>query len=116
MNLHARDAVIVDGPNADGSFKRRCVSHVRAEELSAILINSLFERNPGLDPAEVEDVVWGVNDLEQAGMLPAMRHLYQCCLVQLRQTVIVYVLIDVGTSHIASAIQSTRRSVHRGWC
>ena len=48
--------------------------HIKiAEELSAILINSLFERNPGLNPAEVEDVVWGVNQtLEQ------LEHCPQC--------------------------------------
>ena len=85
MNLHARDAVIVDGSNADGSFERRqYFGMFGAEELSAILINSLFERNPGLDPAEVEDVVWGVliRPWSRAGMLPVMRHLCQCCLIR----------------------------------
>ncbi|MEC8700656.1 MAG: acetyl-CoA C-acyltransferase, partial [Pseudomonadota bacterium] len=57
MNLHARDAVIIDGIRTPmARSKGGAFRHVRAEELSAILINSLFERNPGLNPAEVEDV------------------------------------------------------------
>ena len=69
MNLHARDAVIVDGIRTPmARSKGGAFRHVRAEELSAILINSLFERNPGLDPAEVEDVVWGcVNQTKEQG-------------------------------------------------
>ena len=69
MNLHARDAVIVDGIRTPmARSKGGAFRHVRAEELSAILINSLFERNPGLDPAEVEDVVWGcVNQTLEQG-------------------------------------------------
>jgi acetyl-CoA acyltransferase len=42
--------------------------HVRAEELSARLINALFERNPNVQPAEVEDVIWGcVNQTLEQG-------------------------------------------------
>ena len=69
MNLHARDAVIVDGIRTPmARSKGGAFRHVRAEELSAILINSLFERNPGLNPAEVEDVVWGcVNQTLEQG-------------------------------------------------
>lgn len=69
MNLRARDAVIVDGIRTPmGRSKGGAFRHVRAEELSAFLINSLFERNPGLDPAEVEDVVWGcVNQTLEQG-------------------------------------------------
>ena len=69
MNLHARDAVIVDGIRTPMAHsKGGAFRHVRAEELSAILINSLFKRNPGLNPAEVEDVVWGcVNQTLEQG-------------------------------------------------
>jgi acetyl-CoA acyltransferase len=46
-----------------GSFR-----HVRAEELSARLIEALFERNPELVPADVEDVIWGcVNQTKEQG-------------------------------------------------
>ncbi len=69
MSLQARDAVIVDGVRTPmarskgGSFR-----HVRAEELSARLIEALFERNPDLVPAEVEDVIWGcVNQTKEQG-------------------------------------------------
>jgi acetyl-CoA acyltransferase len=42
--------------------------NVRAEELSARLINALFERNPGVSPEEVEDVIWGcVNQTLEQG-------------------------------------------------
>ncbi len=42
--------------------------HVRAEELSARLIDALFERNPAAQPAEVEDVIWGcVNQTLEQG-------------------------------------------------
>jgi len=42
--------------------------NVRAEELSARLINALFERNAGVSPDEVEDVIWGcVNQTLEQG-------------------------------------------------
>jgi len=42
--------------------------NVRAEELSAHLINALFERNPEVTPAETEDVIWGcVNQTLEQG-------------------------------------------------
>jgi acetyl-CoA acyltransferase len=33
--------------------------NVRAETLSAHLMTSLLERNPNLDPAEIDDIIWG---------------------------------------------------------
>ncbi len=54
------DAVVVDavrtpmGRSRGGMFRR-----VRAEHLSAAVIDALLDRNPEVDPAEVEDVVWG---------------------------------------------------------
>ena len=68
MSLNPRDAVIVDfartpmGRSKGGSFR-----HTRADDMSAALINALFARNPKLDPAEVEDVLWGcvMQTLEQ---------------------------------------------------
>ncbi len=69
MSLQARDAVIVDGVRTPmARSKGGAFRHVRAEELSAELIEALFDRNPGLDPAEVEDVVWGcVNQTKEQG-------------------------------------------------
>ena len=69
MSLNARDAVIVDcirtpmGRSRGGAFK-----HVRAEELSARLMDAMFERNPLVNPADVEDVIWGcVNQTLEQG-------------------------------------------------
>jgi acetyl-CoA acyltransferase len=67
--MDATDAVIVDcvrtpmARSKDGAYKS-----VRAEELSARLIDALFERNLDVDPAEVEDVIWGcVNQTLEQG-------------------------------------------------
>jgi acetyl-CoA acyltransferase len=50
-----------------GRSKNGCFRHTRADDMSAALINGLFARNPKLDPAEVEDVLWGcvMQTLEQ---------------------------------------------------
>lgn len=69
MNLNARDAVIVDGIRTPmARSKGGAYRNVRAEELSAHLINALFERNPAAQPADVEDVIWGcVNQTLEQG-------------------------------------------------
>ncbi|MFC6441349.1 acetyl-CoA C-acyltransferase FadA [Bowmanella sp. JS7-9] len=54
------DVVIVDclrtpmGRSKGGVFR-----NVRAEDLSAHLMTQLLERNPNLDPSEIEDIIWG---------------------------------------------------------
>ena len=70
MSLNPRDAVIVDavrtpmGKSRNGQYR-----HVRAEKLSAELINALKKRNPHWNPAETEDVIWGcVNQTLEQGM------------------------------------------------
>ena len=68
MSLKPRDAVIVDYARTPmGRSKNGCFRHTRADDMSATLINGLFARNPKLDPAEVEDVLWGcvMQTLEQ---------------------------------------------------
>ena len=69
MSLQLRDAVIVDGIRTPmARSKAGAFKHVRAEELSARLINALFERNPNVHPADVEDVIWGcVNQTLEQG-------------------------------------------------
>ncbi|MFP5383174.1 MAG: acetyl-CoA C-acyltransferase FadA [Gammaproteobacteria bacterium] len=69
-DLHPRDAVIVDavrspmGRSKGGSFR-----NVRAERLSANLIEALKLRNPNWNVAETEDVIWGcVNQTLEQGM------------------------------------------------
>ena len=70
MPFQPRDAVIVDavrtpmGKSRNGMFR-----HTRAETLSARLITALLQRNPGLDPSLIEDVIWGcVNQTKEQGL------------------------------------------------
>lgn len=69
MSLNPNDVVIVDavrtpmGKSKGGSFR-----NVRAEALSARVMNGLLERNPDVNPAEIEDVIWGcVNQTKEQG-------------------------------------------------
>ena len=70
MSLNPKDVVIVDavrtpmGKSRNGQFR-----NVRAEKLSALLIEALKERNAGWKPEETEDVIWGcVNQTKEQGM------------------------------------------------
>lgn len=70
MSLEQRDAVIVEcvrtpmGRSKNGGFR-----NVRAENLSAGLIDALLERQAGVDPKEVDDVIWGcVNQTLEQGL------------------------------------------------
>ena len=70
MSLNPNDVVIVDavrtpmGKSRNGQFR-----NVRAEKLSALLIEALMERNPGWDVQQTEDVIWGcVNQTKEQGM------------------------------------------------
>ena len=69
MSLKDTDAVIIDfvrspmGRSKGGAFR-----NLRAENLSATLVDALFDRNPNADPADVEDVIWGcVNQTMEQG-------------------------------------------------
>ena len=69
MSNKAQEVVIVDavrtpmGKSKNGQFR-----HVRAEKLSAILLQALIARNPSLDPKAIEDVIWGcVNQTKEQG-------------------------------------------------
>ena len=70
MSLNPRDAVIVDvvrtpmSKSRNGQFR-----NVRAEKLSAELIEALKARNPNWNTRETEDVIWGcVNQTREQGM------------------------------------------------
>jgi len=69
MSLNPRDVVIVDfGRTPMGRSKGGMYRNVRAETLSANLITGVLARNPKIDPAEVEDVIWGcVNQTLEQG-------------------------------------------------
>ena len=55
-----KEVVVIDcirtpmGRSKNGVFR-----NVRAEELSAHLMKGLMERNPSVDPEQIEDVIWG---------------------------------------------------------
>ncbi|PIE44334.1 MAG: acetyl-CoA C-acyltransferase FadA [Gammaproteobacteria bacterium] len=69
MSLNPRDVVVIDCVRTPmGRAKNGCFRNVRAETLSAKLIDALFERNPEVDPNEVEDLIWGcVNQTLEQG-------------------------------------------------
>lgn len=69
MSLYARDAVIVDAIRTPmARSKGGAFRHVRAEHLSASLLDALLDRNPQCQPAAVDDVVWGcVNQTLEQG-------------------------------------------------
>ncbi len=55
-----KKVVIVDAVrSAMGKSKNGCFRNVRAEDLSSALMEALMERNPKVNPAEIEDVIWG---------------------------------------------------------
>ncbi len=60
MSLNSRDAVIVDYARSPmGRSKGGCFRHVRADDLSVAVIKGLLARNAALDPAEIDDLIWG---------------------------------------------------------
>ncbi len=64
-----KDVVIVDAVRTPmGRSKGGMFRNVRAETLSAEVIKALLSRNPEVNPAEVDDVIWGCvqQTLEQA--------------------------------------------------
>jgi len=69
MSFQARDVVIVDGVRSPmGQSKGGAFVNVRAENLSAALVDALFVRNPQVDRGDVEDIVWGcVNQTLEQG-------------------------------------------------
>jgi len=69
MSLNPRDVVVVDCVRTPmGRAKGGVFRNVRAETLSAALIEALFQRNEKLNPNEVEDVIWGcVNQTLEQG-------------------------------------------------
>ncbi|WP_026971786.1 acetyl-CoA C-acyltransferase FadA [Aliagarivorans marinus] len=55
-----KNAVIVDCIRTPmGRSKNGCFRHVRAEDLSASLMKGLLERNPQVNPSDIEDIYWG---------------------------------------------------------
>ncbi|MGE0880317.1 MAG: acetyl-CoA C-acyltransferase [Acidimicrobiia bacterium] len=61
----APSAFIVDGCRTAMGKVGGALASIRPDDLAALAIRSLVERNPGLDPNEIEDVYWGATN--QAG-------------------------------------------------
>ncbi len=60
MSLQPRDAVIVDyARSAMGRSKNGCFRNMRADDISAAIIKGLLARNTALDPATIDDMLWG---------------------------------------------------------
>jgi acetyl-CoA acyltransferase len=60
VSVDIKDVVIVDCARTPMARSKNGVfRNVRAENLSATLVNALLARNPKIDPAEIEDVIWG---------------------------------------------------------
>jgi len=54
------EVVIVDAVRSPmGRCRGGMFRNTRAEELSARLMNALLDRNPNLDPMDIEDIIWG---------------------------------------------------------
>ena len=68
--LKTNDAVIIDcARTAMGRSKNGVFRNVRAETLSASLLDGLLARNPNIDLAKVDDVIWGcVNQTLEQGL------------------------------------------------
>ncbi|HSB98073.1 MAG TPA: acetyl-CoA C-acyltransferase FadA [Spongiibacteraceae bacterium] len=67
--LRDNDAVIVDCARTPMARSKNGVFRfVRAEDLSAYLIDAVLSRNAALDPATIDDVIWGcVNQTNEQG-------------------------------------------------
>ncbi len=60
VSLNPRDVVLVDFARSPmGRSKNGCFRHLRADDLSANVINGLLARNNALDVNEIDDVIWG---------------------------------------------------------
>jgi len=67
--LNPKDVVVIDAVRTPmGRSKGGVFRNVRAETLSATLIDALFDRNPNVPPKLVEDIIWGcVNQTKEQG-------------------------------------------------
>jgi len=69
MSLKANDVVIIDAVRTPmGKSKGGAFRHVRAEKLSAVVIEALLARNEALSSEDIDDVIWGcVNQTKEQG-------------------------------------------------
>ncbi|SEI37856.1 acetyl-CoA acyltransferase [Allopseudospirillum japonicum] len=69
MSLNPRDVVLVDAVRTPmAKAKQGAFRHVRAEALSAEVMQAILTRVPELNPAEIDDILWGcVNQTLEQG-------------------------------------------------
>lgn len=69
MTIKDNDVVIVDCARTPmGRSKNGVFRNVRAENMSAALVDALLDRNSAIDPGSFEDVIWGcVNQTNEQG-------------------------------------------------
>src|SRR5690554_6521183 len=69
MCYNPRDVVVVEAVRTPmGGSRGGILCIVSAESMSAHIINAMFERNPEVNPALVEDIMWGcVNQTLEQG-------------------------------------------------
>ena len=65
-----RDVVIIDAVRTPmGRSKKGVFRHTRADDLSAHLMKAILKRQPNLDAAQIDDVIWGcVQQTEEQGV------------------------------------------------
>lgn len=74
----SKSVVIVDAIRTPmGRSKGGAFRNIRSEQLSASIMNGLLDRNPNLDPNEIDDILWGCvqQTLEQAFNVARMAQL-----------------------------------------
>lgn len=60
VSLNPRDVVLVDFARSPmGRSKNGCFRHLRADDMSAHVINALLARNSAVNVEEIDDVIWG---------------------------------------------------------
>lgn len=113
MSLEPRDAVIVDYARTPmGRSKNGCFRFTRADEMSAILVNRLLERNPALDVNTVDDLIWGcVMQREEQGFNMARNLLLR---TSLPHTVPGQTVNRLCGSSM-SALHTAAASIQAGW-
>ncbi|HET9859101.1 MAG TPA: acetyl-CoA C-acyltransferase [Nocardioidaceae bacterium] len=57
--MHGRDVFIVDAVRTPVGRLGGALAEVRPDDLGAVVIKALLDRNPGLDPARVDEVYFG---------------------------------------------------------
>lgn len=80
--LKSRDAVIVDYARSPmGRSKNGCFRFLRADEMSAQLIDALLARNEAVDPKTIDDLIWGcVMQRDEQGFNIARNLMLRTCI------------------------------------